>query len=169
MKWTLIKKFIDTNNSNATSGFCKRHFFTFMNVHILLWSLERWTLPPWEKLDALQIYVKQHILCEVQFFFWWGSGGGVGGSYCTIQQGCHIPFWERVQGPSELGILSTFWEIKKNCTLFQWGTKQSFSFEFTTILKIQCSLSLKSFNFPIALENSLLRSKCKCKCEFFNI
>ena len=34
-------------------------------------------------------------------------------------QGCHIPFRDRVQGPSELGKLSTFCEIGKNCTPFK--------------------------------------------------
>ena len=57
-----------------------------------------------------------------------------------------------------------YWKIWKHYTPFQWRTKLIFSYRFTVFLKISV-LSLKCFNFWIAFENCLLRSKCNC--QFF--
>lgn len=62
--------------------------------------------------------------------------------FITNMQGCYVPFWDRVQGPSELGKLATFWDIGENCIPFKWGAKLIFSFKFTAFLK-NCVLSLK--------------------------
>ena len=64
-------------------------------------------------------------------------------------------------GTGSMGPLNwilTFWEIEKNCTPFKWGIKLMFLFRFKKVLKLQSSLSLKSFDFWIALENSLLQN-----------
>ena len=62
--------------------------------------------------------------------------------FITNMQGCYVPFWDRVQGPSELGKLATFWDIGENCAPFKWGAKLIFSFKFTAFKK-NCVLSLK--------------------------
>ena len=71
-------------------------------------------------------------------------------------QGCHIPFWDRVQGGRALLNWENYdilWNWEKNCTPFKWGNEFTFSFRFSEILTIQCSLSLKILDFWVALEN----------------
>ena len=52
------------------------------------------------------------------------------------------------QGPGALYIGKIIYILRnwENCTPFKWGIKLIISFKFTSVLKIQCSLSLESFN-----------------------
>ena len=69
----------------------------------------------------ISLQLMEKIRSYIQITHFWGRWGG--GISCARDM-CHIvnfeftaglsrPFWDRVQGPSKLGKLSTFWEIEK--------------------------------------------------------
>ena len=82
-------------------------------------------------------------------------------------QGCHLPFWDRVQGHMKWGNYWYFGEIGKNFTNFNWRTKLIFSCKFTAIWKNLCSLSLRSINFWTAFKKLVWGSKFKYNLGIF--
>ena len=105
-------------------------------------------------------------LCLNMIFILYICGG-------NIISGLSHPFLGQGPGPLCIGKISDILgKVAKNCTPFKRGIKPIFSFRFSVILKNHLSFPLKSLIFELFQRTclgSLLRSKCKCYWEFFNI